>query len=192
MSGLWIELLSLKNVFLSCLQQRGSLSCGPVLWLALLRPVLSLRAYFALTASVRVMKQLFVCFCCAGWGYALLKQLLAYFQTTELAYDAAGAAPSWGGGGEGWLSLERFSRGLTWRTFVWQPVGPLLGVLQVEYWLLDIPCKIQQMLQKEPKCASLTGGPWTGSASVKEDIPDTVIMQHDEEALRGVYLAIVS
>lgn len=71
-------------------------------------------------------------------------------------------------------------------------LGLFWGVLQVEYWLLDIPCKIQRMLQKEPKCASLTGGPWTGSASVKEDIPDTVIMQHDEEALRGVYLAIVS
>lgn len=48
------------------------------------------------------------------------------------------------------------------------------------------------MLQKEHKCASLTGGPWAGSASVREDISDTVIMQHDEEALRGVYLVIVS
>lgn len=93
LSGLWLELLSLKNFFLPCLQQRGSMSCRPVLWLAFLRPVLSLRAYFASTASVRVMKQLFVCFCCAGRGNALLKQLLAYFQTTELAYDAAAATP---------------------------------------------------------------------------------------------------
>lgn len=138
------------------------------------------------------MKQLFVCFCCAGWGHALLKQLLAYFQTTELVYDAAGATPSWGGRGEGWLSLELFSRGLPWRTFVWQPVGPPLGAQHVEYWLLDIPCKIQWMLQKEHKCASLTGDPWAGSASVREDIRDTVIMQRDEETLRGVYLAIVS
>lgn len=137
-AGLWLELPSLKNVFLPCLQQRGSLSCRPVLWLALLQPVLSLRAYFASTASVMVMRQLFVCFCCAGWGHALLKKHLAFFQTTELAYDAAGATPSWGGGGEGWLSLERFSRGLPWRTFVWQPVGPPLGALHVEYWLLDI------------------------------------------------------
>lgn len=178
LSGLWLELPSLKNVFLPCLQQRGSLSCRPVLWLAFLQPVLSLRAYFDSTASVRVIKQLFVCFCCAGWGYALLKQPLAYFQTTELAYDSAGATPSWGGGGEGWLSLEHFSRGLPWRTFVWQLVGPLLA-----RYRLNIGSLISH--------AKHNGGPWAGSASVREDIPDTVIMQHDEEALICVYLAFV-
>lgn len=55
--------------------------------------------------------------------------------------------------------------GCLWSAFQeGSPGGNLYGSRLGLFWGLyrlniDIPCKIQQMLQKEPKCASLTEGP---------------------------------